>query len=526
MRYIQCLTSLVNCLPHDVYLYSLVKERRAQGPCPLPASCSSLSCGCSSFGVTLGWAFICWTRACITASASTAGPSPLAASNMRSASETGHSGSDLSIFPRPGSTTSASPLSSSPRPLVRSLAVVHLVTPSFAPSSVFCCYHSSHSASLTILRLGIVINKREQVSHATLCWSRFFAIIACRDWAEQALGICKSCRRLAAIRPHSSHDTDSRLNVVKPALPSPNSIFSCCCNLGHNPPKRASPLCLPFSQTRTTWFCPSLSTQERSPRIDYNYNNNNNNTSPNTKSSRKGVIRMDPDCAICHAPASHACECEAKGLEVAVRQAEARMMQSIYNDIRSWVRAHAQDYILEYFRLLTERRKATHAQHLERITAHAYHYYHAPPHPNEIAAAQQALKRGIDEDWQASVQRYPEVLEYFYSLVELTLPDDNEPAVKDPPLSALQGSRKAARRNTGPGTAVSGPSLAAPPPHLHEREPLPLPRGRTPPPLEPLRERRTPAPPGGGRRQSYRGPPPGPPPPPASAYFPPQYGPM
>lgn len=51
--------------------------------------------------------------------------------------------------------------------------------------------------------------------------------------------------------------------------------------------------------------------------------------------SRKGVVRMDPDCAICHAPAALACECEAKGLEVAVRQAEARMMQSIYNDIRS-----------------------------------------------------------------------------------------------------------------------------------------------------------------------------------------------
>jgi hypothetical protein len=50
--------------------------------------------------------------------------------------------------------------------------------------------------------------------------------------------------------------------------------------------------------------------------------------------SRKSVIRMDPDCAICHAPATLACDCEAKGLEVAVRQAEARMMQSIYNDIR------------------------------------------------------------------------------------------------------------------------------------------------------------------------------------------------
>jgi hypothetical protein len=49
---------------------------------------------------------------------------------------------------------------------------------------------------------------------------------------------------------------------------------------------------------------------------------------------RKSVIRMDPDCAICRAPATMACDCEAKGLETAVHQAEARMMQSIYNDIR------------------------------------------------------------------------------------------------------------------------------------------------------------------------------------------------
>ena len=49
---------------------------------------------------------------------------------------------------------------------------------------------------------------------------------------------------------------------------------------------------------------------------------------------RKSVIRMDPDCAICHAPATLSCDCEAKGLDMAVRQAESRMMQSIYNDIR------------------------------------------------------------------------------------------------------------------------------------------------------------------------------------------------
>ncbi|KAB5576498.1 hypothetical protein GE09DRAFT_1170110 [Coniochaeta sp. 2T2.1] len=214
---------------------------------------------------------------------------------------------------------------------------------------------------------------------------------------------------------------------------------------------------------------------------------------------------MDPDCAICRAPASMGCDCEAKGLDQAIRQAEARMMQSIYNDIKSWVRAHAQDYILEYFRLLTDRRKAAHAAHLDRINRHAFHYYHAPPHPQEIVAAQAQLKRGIDEDWQASVQRYPEVLEYFYSLVELTLPDDNEPAVKDPPLSALSGPRKTGRR--GPATIASGPSL-------HEREVLPR---RTPPPPG-LEARRTPAPRGGGGRRFA-------PPPPPTTYYAPPYGP-
>ncbi|KAK5998624.1 hypothetical protein PT974_01005 [Cladobotryum mycophilum] len=171
---------------------------------------------------------------------------------------------------------------------------------------------------------------------------------------------------------------------------------------------------------------------------------------------------MDPDCAICHAPASLACDCEAKGLEVAVKQAEERMMRSIYNDIRTWVRAHAQDYILEYFRLLAERRKTAHSAHLDHITAHAFYHYNAPPHPNQIAEAQATLKRGIDEDWQASVQRYPEVLEYFYSLVELSLPADDEAAVKDPPLNANSGHRKANRR---PGT-IAGSSSAAPRP-LH-----------------------------------------------------------
>ena len=73
------------------------------------------------------------------------------------------------------------------------------------------------------------------------------------------------------------------------------------------------------------------------------------------------------------------------------------------------------------------------------MTERAAYYFHARPHPAEIAAADAELKRGIDEDWKASVQRYPEVLEYFYGLVDLNLPSDDEPGVRDPPLSALGG---------------------------------------------------------------------------------------
>lgn len=115
------------------------------------------------------------------------------------------------------------------------------------------------------------------------------------------------------------------------------------------------------------------------------------------------------------------------------------MMTTVFNDIRAWVRGHAQDYILSYFSMLTTRRKDHHAQTVHRMTERAAYYFHARPHPAEIAAADAELKRGIDEDWKASVQRYPEVLEYFYGLVDLNLPSDDEPGVRDPPLSALGG---------------------------------------------------------------------------------------
>ncbi|PKS08935.1 hypothetical protein jhhlp_003548 [Lomentospora prolificans] len=221
---------------------------------------------------------------------------------------------------------------------------------------------------------------------------------------------------------------------------------------------------------------------------------------PKSRKSRTPLIRMDPDCAICSGAASLRCDCEAKALETAISQAERRMMQGIYQEIREWARGHAQDYILEYFNMLSERRKAAHTEHIDRITQAAYYHYRSPPHPGQLAEAQQALKRGIDEDWKSSVQRYPEVLQYFFSLVELALPPDDHPSVKDAPLSALSGSRKSARRPPPPATIASG---------FHPPEHLPPARASPPPQPPPQLSRRTPGP--RPNRNSYRGQPPPPP---------------
>ena len=178
---------------------------------------------------------------------------------------------------------------------------------------------------------------------------------------------------------------------------------------------------------------------------------------------------MDPDCAICSHPAAANCECEANALDTAIKQAEQKMMASVFSDIRygsipsliprpfgilfvylvktrnanplfsSWVRAHAQDYILSFFTTLSDRRRHLHAQQIQAITVRAYNHYRLPPHPSELLTADAELKRGIDEDWKSAVQRYPEVLEYYYNLVDLSLPSDSEEGVRDPPLSALVG---------------------------------------------------------------------------------------
>lgn len=108
---------------------------------------------------------------------------------------------------------------------------------------------------------------------------------------------------------------------------------------------------------------------------------------------------------------------------------------------------------------------------------------------SQIAEAHAELKRGIDADWRVSVLRYPEILDYFYSLVELKLPDPRSPRVLQPPFAAagyadigyadpsmLAGEKKKKKRRDGEGS--SAPPEMHPPMNRLVRMPPPVP---TPP---------------------------------------------
>ncbi len=55
---------------------------------------------------------------------------------------------------------------------------------------------------------------------------------------------------------------------------------------------------------------------------------------PPPPSIRGYTGRMYPECAICHGP-DFSCECERNTLDAVMKQAESKMMTSVYNDIRS-----------------------------------------------------------------------------------------------------------------------------------------------------------------------------------------------
>lgn len=173
----------------------------------------------------------------------------------------------------------------------------------------------------------------------------------------------------------------------------------------------------------------------------------------------------DIPCAICHQPAEASCDCEAKAFETALRQAESRMMGSLYNDTRQWVRGNAEKHVRLSFKLAAS-----------QVTASASEGTQVQ---SEVAEAQgdsgerisTDMKHKLNQLWRDAIQTFPETLEYYYSLVEFSLPPDDDPAVRDPPLSALAYGPKKRAHAKQEGSETSEPSSRK---NLPMLTPLPL----------------------------------------------------
>ncbi|KAI9833764.1 MAG: hypothetical protein M1819_003497 [Sarea resinae] len=155
----------------------------------------------------------------------------------------------------------------------------------------------------------------------------------------------------------------------------------------------------------------------------------------------------EPNCAICNAPPQAQCPCEADGLKIAVQDAERRVMEPVLAEVRDWVIRHARNHVLRSFNSLQSHRRAQHSAYVSSLQQAAYYHY-AAPNPTLLQAAEMELQCGIDEDWRRSVQTYPEVLDYFYNLVDLVLPGDNSVEVTDPPLDGRTRVRRGRRRES------------------------------------------------------------------------------
>lgn len=83
------------------------------------------------------------------------------------------------------------------------------------------------------------------------------------------------------------------------------------------------------------------------------------------------------------------------------------------------------------------------------------------------------FKQGVDEDWRRSCLRYPEVLDYYFDLVQFQVPSDRDPAIIDPRFGATANERPRIREKRPSGDSTTTKE--------HRKKDRRRSRGRTPP---------------------------------------------
>ncbi|WPG99959.1 Hypothetical protein R9X50_00278200 [Acrodontium crateriforme] len=191
---------------------------------------------------------------------------------------------------------------------------------------------------------------------------------------------------------------------------------------------------------------------------------------------------VDASCAICGAPPYPECPHEGQRLELALTQAMDRWAGLA--SLRKWVLDHARNTVIGTFQQLKRIRYETHVAQLQSLPYYTVymHYPNNPPIPPQqlatlhlqIQHAQAAYKQGVDEDWRRSCLRYPEVLDYFFGLVEVSYPNERDASMTDPRFGGPMREVRRVKPRGESGSRERGKERKKAEKH-HSR------RGRTPP---------------------------------------------
>ena len=120
---------------------------------------------------------------------------------------------------------------------------------------------------------------------------------------------------------------------------------------------------------------------------------------------------------------------------------------------RKWVLDHARNQVITTFHEMRAMRIEAHRNYLQTLPFYTlYHRYNgAPPlgaaqlqliH-SQISSANHTLQQGVDQDWRTACMQYPQVLDYYFSLIQVRLPRDDDIAITDPRFG---GSKEPPRR--------------------------------------------------------------------------------
>lgn len=138
-----------------------------------------------------------------------------------------------------------------------------------------------------------------------------------------------------------------------------------------------------------------------------------------------------------------------------------------------WVLNHARETILQTYRQLEAQRRSQYEAHLSALPFYQLWQIYRdgaplPPHQLEglkmqMHSAWEHMHRALDKDWQNCLQKYPAMLDYFFGLVELGMPEEQDARVEQPMIHAGEKKkRKEKRGNAGPGVFGGGaPQMGA-----------------------------------------------------------------